>query len=146
MCLLGNGGIVELKNKIQNYYFLIVGVFSIFFAFSHAWNGNTNFFPSLGAANLAIDTTTTIFYVWHIITLENLVFGLAFIFMSFHKDPSKVKFTAWSIAAVMIGRLIVIVGSTILNNPSGLKNLIVDSIAILIFISLIVMGIRAKGK
>ena len=75
-----------------------------------------------------------------------MLFGVAFLFMSFHKDLSKVRFAAWIIAILMIVRLIVIVGGTLLYNASGLSDTLIDSIAIVIYVSLILLGIRVKDK
>ena len=75
-----------------------------------------------------------------------MLFGVAFIVMSCHIDLSKVRFTAWMIAILMIVRLIVIVGGTLLYDASRLKNTMIDSIAIAIYVALILLGIRVKDK
>lgn len=131
---------------IKNYYYLVAGFLAIFFSITHAWNGQTIILPSLNVDTITSDTKTIFFYVWHIITAENMLFGVAFLFMSFHKDLSKVRFAAWIIAILMIVRLIVIVGGTLLYNASGLSDTLIDSIAIVIYVSLILLGIRVKDK
>lgn len=131
---------------IKNYYYLIAGFLAILFSITHAWNGQSIVLPSLNVDTITVDTKTTFFYVWHIITAENMLFGLSFLFMSVHKDLSKVRFTAWVIAILMIVRLIVILGGTLLYNASGLKNTVIDSIAIVLYVSLIVLGISVKDK
>ena len=75
-----------------------------------------------------------------------MLFGIAFIVMAFHKDLSKVRFTAWMIALLMIVRLVVIVVGTWLYDASGLENVLIDSIAIVIYVSIIILGIRVKDK
>lgn len=127
-----------------NIYFLIVGILSILSCFSHAWNGQTVILPQIDSANLEIITKTTFFYVWHIITVENFVFGIAFIVMAFYKDSTKVKFAAWIIAFIMLARWIIIFTGTLLKNINGIKNILIDSIAIIIFIGLIISGIKKK--
>jgi hypothetical protein len=57
-----------------------------------------------------------------------------------------VRVAAWLIAVLMIVRWIVIFGGTLLQNPSGLKSTLVDSIAIVIYVSLIILGTRIKDK
>ena len=131
---------------IKNYYYLVAGILAILFSVSHAWNGQTVVLPSINVDTITADTKTIFFYVWHIITAENILFGFAFIFMSVHKDLSKVRFTAWVIAILMIVRWVVIFGSTILYNAEGLKNTLIDSIAIIVYVSLIILGTRAKDK
>ena len=125
-----------------NFYFLIVGILSIFFCFTHAWNGQMTILPQIDAANLEIMTKTTIFYVWHIISVENVIFGIAFLVMAFYKDQTKVKFTAWIITIIILARWGVIFGSTLLKDISNVKNTLIDSVAIFIFVGLIILGIR----
>lgn len=136
----------KLKYTIKNYYYLVAGILAILFSITHAWNGQSIVLPSLNVDKISADTKTTFFYVWHIITAENMLFGLSFLFMSVHKDLSKVRFAAWMIAILMIVRLIVIFGGTLLYNASGLKNTLIDSIAIVIYVSLILLGTRVKDK
>jgi len=127
---------------IRNYYYLIVGILSILFSFTHAWNGQTSFLPVTNEADFDLTTKTTIFYVWHILTAENLIFGIAFLVMSVYKDLSKVRFTAWTIAFIMIARWGVIFGSTLFKNKSGITDTLTDSIAIIVFVVLIILGTR----
>jgi hypothetical protein len=129
---------------IRNYYYLIVGILSILFSFTHAWNGQTSFLPIINVPDLDLTTKTTIFYVWHILTAENLIFGVAFLVMSVYKDLSKVRFTAWTIALIMIARWVVIFGSTLFKNKSGITDTLTDSIAIIVFVALIILGTRKK--
>lgn len=129
-----------------NIYFLIVGILSILFSFTHALNGHTTVLSLIGPANFEINTKTTIFYVWHIITIENLIFGIAFLIMAFYKEPMKVKFTAWMIAIIIFARWGIILGSTLLKDINGVKNILIDSVAIIIFVGLIILGILKKDK
>ena len=131
---------------IKNYYYLIVGVLSILFAFTHAWNGQTNFLPIIDLTDTKLATKTTTFYVWHTITIENIIFGVAFLMMSVRKDPSKVKFAAWLIAFILIARWVVIFGSTLIKNKNAVADTLTDSIAIIIVVALIILGARKKGK
>lgn len=129
-----------------NIYYLIVGVLSILFSFTHAWNGQSAVLPLIDAANFEVTTKITIFYVWHIISIENLIFGIVFLVMAFYKDPTKVEFAAWTIAIIILARWLIIFGSTLLKDINGLPNTLIDSIAIIIFVSLIILGIRKKDK
>jgi hypothetical protein len=110
-----------------NVYYFIVGILSILFSFTHGWNGQTGILHSINAANIDTISKTTVFYVWHIITAENLIFGIAFLVMAFYKDTSKVNFTAWMIATIIIARWCVIFGSTLLKNINGLTSTLMDS-------------------
>jgi hypothetical protein len=87
-------------------------------------------------------TQTTAFYVWHILTAENFIFGLALITMAFFKNPSKTKFAAWMIAVIMIARWGVIFGSTLPNQANGLAGILVDLIVIIVYAGIIIAGTR----
>ena len=132
--------------KVRNYYYLIAGVLAMLFAVTHAWNGQSAVLPKLNIETISVGTQTIFTYVWHIITVENLVLGIAFIFMSFQTDQSKIRFAAWLIAAILIVRLMVILGVTALLDVSGLKDTLIDSIAIVIYVALIIQGTRMKKK
>ncbi len=134
------------KLVIKNYYYLIAGILSILFSFTHAWNGQTTVLPIIDASNIDLATKTTLFYVWHIITAENFGFGVSFLIMAFYKDLSKVKFTAWSIAVMIIARWGVVFGSTLFKNINGLADTLSDLIAIIIYVGLIILGTRVKDK
>lgn len=131
---------------IKNYYYLVAGILAILFSITHALNGQNTVLPSLNASSITTETKTIFFYVWHIITAENLLFGIAFLFMSFHKNLSKVKYAASIIAILLVIRWIVILGGTLLYNASGLKNIFIDSIAIAVYVSLIFLGTKVKDK
>jgi uncharacterized membrane protein YdjX (TVP38/TMEM64 family) len=66
--------------------------------------------------------------------------------MAFYKDLSKVKFTAWFIAFIIITRWGVIFGSTLYKNTNGLTDTLTDLIAIIIYVGLIILGTRVKDK
>jgi hypothetical protein len=131
---------------IKNYYYLVVGILSILFSFTHAWNGQTAVLPIIDGSSIDLPTKTTVFYIWHIISVENFTFGISFLVMAFYKDLSKVKFTAWVIAVIMIARLGVILGSTLFKNINDLASTLTDLIAIIIFVGLIILGARKEDK
>ena len=131
---------------IKNYYYLIVGILSILFSFTHAWNGQATVLPIVDVSNINLATKTTIFYIWRILTAENFIFGIAFLVMAFYKDLSKVKFTAWFIAIIIIARWGVIFGNTLSKNINGLTDTLSDLIAIIIYVGLIILGTRTKDK
>jgi hypothetical protein len=131
---------------VKNYYYLVVGTLSILFSFTHEWNGQTAVFPIINVSNIDLATKTTIFYIWHIITAENFIFGMSFLAMAFYKDLSKVTFTAWLIAVIMIARWGAIFGSTLFNNKNGLIDTLTDLVVIVIYVGLIMLGTRIKDK
>ena len=131
---------------IKNYYFLIAGILAIVFSVTHALNGQHAVLPALETAAVPEETRTIFFYVWHIITAENLVFGIAFLVMSVQNNAGRVRFAAWMTAVLMIVRWVVIFGSTWYQDVSGLKALWTDSIAIAVYVTLILLGTRNKKQ
>ncbi len=131
---------------IKNYYYLIAGIIMIFSAITHAWNGQLATLPMLNVEDVDIHARTIFFYVWHIITAENLIFGVAFLLMAFYKDLSKVRFAAWMVGIIMISRWIVIFGSTLLKNKTDIFGILTDSIAMAVLVALIILGTRVKNK
>ena len=137
---------VVINIKVRNIYYLIAGVLAVLFAFTHGWNGQSTVLLMPEVQAMSMDTQTVFTYVWHIITAENLIFGIAFFFMAFQNEQSKIRFAAWMIVAVLIVRLMVILGVTVLFNVSALTSTFIDSIAIVIYVALIIVGITMKGK
>ncbi|WP_018756017.1 hypothetical protein [Paenibacillus terrigena] len=132
--------------KVSNFYYLIAGVLAMLFAVTHAWNGQSAVLPTLDIKAISMDTQTVFTYVWHIITAENLVIGIAFIFMSFQSESLKIRFAAWMIVVILIVRLLVILSVTALLDASGLTDTFIDSIAIVIYVAIIILGTRMKKK
>ncbi|WP_179281125.1 hypothetical protein [Paenibacillus sp. XY044] len=132
--------------RVSNVYYLIAGILAVLFAVTHAWNGQSAVLPTLEVNAITMDTRTVFMYVWHIITAENLVFGIVFILMSFQGDRAKVRFTAWMIVSILIVRLMVILGITAFQNASALMDTLIDSIAIVVYVAFIILGIRMKPK
>jgi uncharacterized membrane protein len=131
---------------IKNYFYLIAGILAILFSFTHAWNGQISILPLVEKSSLDLNMKTTFFYVWHIITSENLVFGIAFLIMAFYKELSHVRFTALVISAIMVIRFFVIIGSTLFKNPTAVIGSLVDAVAIIIYTGLIILGATIKTK
>ena len=131
---------------IKNYYFLIVGILTILFSITHAINGQSTVLPVIETSSIDLATKTTVFYVWHIISVENMVFGIAFILMACIRDFSKVRFTARLLAVVMVARWAVIFGSVAYKNPTGFMDNLIDLIVIILYVTLIILGTKKKEK
>ena len=130
--------------KINNYFCLIAGILAILFAFTHAWNGHSVVLPTLFVDDVALGTRIIFSYVWHIITAENLLFGIVFMILSFQSERSKVRFAAWMIVSFLLIRLLVILSVTAFYDVSSLTDTLMDSIAILIYSAFIIWGVRKK--
>jgi uncharacterized membrane protein len=144
--MVERGSEIRKKARIKNYYYLVAGILAIIFSVSHIWNGQNVVLPTLNVVATPIDTKTMFIYVWHIVSGENILFGVVFLLMSVHRDLSKVRFTAWIIVFVMIVRWIIILGSTLAYNAKGFGNTWMESLAFTVFISTIILGIRVKNK
>ena len=66
--------------------------------------------------------------------------------MSVQNNAGRVRFAAWMTAVLMIVRWVVIFGSTWYQDVSGLKALWTDSIAIAVYVTLILLGTRNKKQ
>lgn len=130
---------------VRNYFYFIVGLLCLLFAFTHTWNGLKTALPVLDSAGMENGTKTIFIYIWHIIGVENLVFGIALLVMAFEKDRAKGKFTAWVIIVILIMRSMVIVYFTLSDNGE-LRDLLPDTIAILIVVVLLFFGTKVKSK
>ena len=66
--------------------------------------------------------------------------------MAFYKDLTKVRFVAYLIAIILIARWAVILFFTMQYNESSLSQIIPDTIAIIVVVALLFLGIRVKSK
>jgi uncharacterized protein YybS (DUF2232 family) len=131
---------------VKNYYYLIVGVLCLLFAITHTLNGITTNLQILENSEIENNTRVTFTYVWHIIGIENLIFGIALLIMAIQKKKSNVKFVAWLIISILAMRWIVITIFTLLNNDGNVIPLIPDSTAIIVLIVLLLLGTKVNNK
>jgi len=131
---------------IKNYYYLVVGVLCILFAVTHTVNGVTTALPALDNSVIDDNFKAAFTYVWHIIGIENLVFGIALLIMAFQKSLSNVRFAAWLIIAILALRWIVISYFTLTISSGGIKQILPDTAAIFMVIALLVIGTKVKEK
>ena len=136
--------VISVNVKNINIYYLIAGFLAVLFAFTHAYNGQSTVLLTPEVQAMSTDVQTIFTYVWHIITVENLIFGIVFFLMSFQSEQSSARLVAWVIAAILIVRLLVILGVTALLNASALSDTLIDSIAIVSYVTLIILGTTMK--
>lgn len=129
----------------KNYFYLAVGILCVLFAVTHTLNGITTSLPALDNCMTDNNAKVVFTYVWHIIGIENLVFGIALLIMSFQKDLLKVKFAAWVIIALLAMRWLVIAIITLKNNGYDVIQILPDTVAIFVVIVLIIVGTRTKA-
>ncbi len=131
---------------IKNYFYLIVGVLCVLFAVTHTLNGITTSLQILDNSVIENNTKVAFTYVWHIIGIENLVFGIALLIMAFQKNQLKVRFAAWLIITILVLRWMIITLSTLLNNSGDVMQILPDTVAIFVVTVLLVLGTRVKDK
>jgi len=131
---------------VKNYFYLAVGVLCLLFAVTHTINGVSTTLEALDNAAIADDVKVAFTYVWHIIGVENLVFGIALIIMAFQKSLSKIRFAAWLIIVILALRWIVISTFTLMNTGSEIMQIVPDTAAIFLVIVLLVIGTRVRDK
>lgn len=131
---------------VKNYFYLAVGVLCILFAVTHTVNGVNTTLKALDNSLVADNVKVAFNYVWHIIGIENLVFGIALLIMAFQKGLSKARFAAWLIIAILALRWIVISSFTLMSSSGGVMQILPDTVAILVVIVLLVLGTRVRDK
>jgi len=131
---------------IKNYFYLAVGVLCMIFAVTHTVNGVTTTLQVLDNSVIDENTKVAFTYVWHIIGIENLVFGVALLIMAFQKSLSKARFAAWLIITILALRWIVITSFTLMNTNAGIMQIIPDTAAIFIVITLLILGTGVREK
>ena len=131
---------------VKNYFYLVVGVLCILFAVTHTLNGVATSLQILDSSVIENNTKVAFTYVWHIIGIENLVFGIALLIMAFLKNLSKVKFAAWLIIAILAMRWIVISFFTLSSKSGNVMQLIPDTAAIFVVIVLLLLGTKVKDR
>jgi len=131
---------------VKNYFYLIVGILCVLFAVTQTLNGLQTMLPILHGSNIENSTMTVFTYQWHIISAENVVFGIALIIMAFQKNIAKVKVAAWVIAAILFVRGVVTTLVTVLLGISNVMNLLTSTIAISVLVVLLLLGARIKDK
>ena len=131
---------------IKNYYYLVVGALCVLFAVTHTLNGIATNLQLLSDSAIENSAKVAFTYIWHIIGIENLVFGIALFIMAFQKNLSRVKFTTWLIIMILAMRWIVITIFTLLSNSGNVMPLIPDTAAIFVVIVLLLLGSKVKDK
>src|SRR5699024_7906811 len=107
-------------------YYLIAGFLAVLFAFTHAYNGQSTVLLTPEVQAMSTDVQTIFTYVWHIITVENLIFCIVFFLMSFQSEQSSARLVAWVIASLLIVRLLVILGVTAIINSAVISDILLD--------------------
>src|SRR5699024_2562383 len=98
--------VISVNVKNINIYYLIAGFLAVLFAFTHAYNGQSTVLLTPEVQAMSTDVQTIFTYLWHIITVENLIFGIVFFLMAFQSVHCSVRLFPWVLAATPTGRLL----------------------------------------
>ena len=131
---------------VKNYFYLIVGLLLLLFAGTQTLNGLQAVLPILHGSNIDSSTITNFTYQWHIISAEQLVFGVALIAIAFQRNREKVKIVAWIVMAILFVRGIIIVAVNISLGISNITNFLTSTIALFALVVLLLLGTKVKDK
>lgn len=131
---------------VKNYFYLVAGVLCILFAVTHTINGITTILQELDKFVVGEDVKVVFTYVWHIIGIENLVFGIALLIMAFLKVLTKVRFAAWLIITILALRWIIISTFTLMKTNAEIMQILPDTVAIFAVVTLLVAGTRVRDR
>ncbi|WP_264847366.1 hypothetical protein [Capnocytophaga catalasegens] len=131
---------------IRNYFYLIVGLVCLLSAVTHTLNGLETAIASLNHSTMDVHNKVVFTYVWHIIGVENLVFGIVLLIMAFCKDTVGAKYIAWFIIAMLVVRWLTIIFFSLLNNIENITAQIPETIVIWAIIILLWFGTKKNNK
>jgi len=129
---------------MKNVFYLIAGLLFVVLAITHTWFGLETALPILHGSDIDINITTVFTFQLHMIGVQDLIYGIAAIIMSFQKDLAKVKFVALLLTAIMLTRWVIMTIVTI--SYGSISDLLTSSIAFLVLIVLLLLGARVKSK
>lgn len=136
----------SIMKRKKNYYFLVAGIIIFLSSITHALNGQRTVLAELESTSLGEGTLTIFRYIWHIITAENLIFGVALLWMGFAMYRVRIRFTVWLIATVLLTRWMVILLFTLAYDPSGISGFLIDGVVILLLVIILLLGNSAGRR
>ena len=130
---------------MKNVFYLIAGLLLVVLAVTHTLFGLETALPILHGSDIDISTTTIFTFQLYMIGAQDLLYGIAAIIMAFQKDMTKVKFVVWLLIAIFIVRWAIMALVTVVYGNIGM-DLLTSSIAFLIVIILLLLGVMCKRK
>lgn len=129
---------------MKNVFYLIAGLLLVVFAVTHTLFGLETALPILHDSDIDIGIISIFTFQLHMIGAQDLLYGIAAIIMAFQKDMSRVKFVACLLVAVLSVRWAIMALVTVAYG--NIADILTSSIAFLILITLLFLGIKAKNK
>ena len=130
---------------VKNVFYLIAGLLLVILAVTHTMFGLETALPILHGSDIDISTITVFTFQLHMIGAQDLLYGIAALVMAFQKDMTKVKFVALLLTAILIARWGIMALVTVVYGNIG-TDLLTSSIAFLVVIILLLLGVRKKDK
>lgn len=130
---------------VKNVFYLIAGLLLVVLAVTHTLFGLETALPILHGSDIDIGTITVFTFQLHMIGAQDLLYGIAALIMAFQKDMTKVKFVALLLTTILIARWGIMALVTVVYGNIG-TDLLTSSIAFLVVIMLLLLGVRKKDK
>jgi len=130
---------------VKNVFYLIAGLLLVVLAVTHTLFGLETALPILHGSDIDIGTITVFTFQLHMIGAQDLLYGIAALIMAFQKDMTKVKFVALLLTTILIARWGIMALVTVVYGNIG-TDLLTSSIAFLVVIILLLLGVRKKDK
>ena len=131
---------------IRNYFYLVVGVLCLLSAVTHEMNGFTTLFPALSNTNIDAESKVTFNYLWHIISTENVVMGIALVLIALRKNDNAGKYIAQFVMALLAVRWASIAFSTLTADWANFTKILPESIIMWVLILVLWLGTRKKEE
>ena len=131
---------------ICNYFYLVVGVLCLLSAVTHEMNGFTTLFPALSNTNIDAESKVTFNYLWHIISTENVVMGIALVLIALRKNDNAGKYIAQFVMALLAVRWASIAFSTLTADWANFTKILPESIIMWVLILVLWLGTRKKEE
>jgi len=109
-------------------------------------NGFTTLFPALSNTNIDAESKVTFNYLWHIISTENVVMGIALVLIALRKNDNAGKYIAQFVMALLAVRWASIAFSTLTADWANFTKILPESIIMWVLILVLWLGTRKKEE
>ncbi len=126
---------------ITNYFFLLAGLIAVLFSIGHGFFIQKHVMGEVSATGMQRATKRSIFAFLHYPTSMLFLSSIALIIASTFSVISTAHPLAWFIAAINAGNLLVAISATLAKDREALMSVVLPSIAMIVWIGIIVAGI-----
>jgi len=130
----------------KNYFYLSAGILFILLAVTHTLFGLGTALPILHDSSIDSSITTIFTFQLHMIGVQDLIYGIAAVIMSFQRDMTRVRFAARMIVAILFARWVIMALITAIYDIGNIMDLLTSSIAFSILIVLLLLGTKVQSR